>query len=169
MKKVTIMLFVCILLAGCSTRDMNEQQTKIYEGFKESLLNNGELISSYIPFDYTIKVKEKAGKYQYTVSIFSPRVAMKSIQMLILNPDDLTNDYLSSSKGIFDEMSYSLIPNQMNLEDGYMDKISLDGVSKTKDFRIYAMVTWKDVNGLNQYQAFFSFNVVNMKDMKAGS
>lgn len=169
MKKISILFIIAFLICGCSRKDMNEQQTKIYEGFKESLLNNGEIISSNIPFKYDIKVVEKAGKYQYTVTISSPQVAMKSIQMLILNPEDLTTDYISSSKGIFDEMTYAMIPNQINTENGYMEQISLDGVSSTEDFRVYAMVTWKDVNGLNQYQAYFSFNIINMENMKAGS
>lgn len=169
MKKVSILLILVLIVCGCSRRDMNEQQTKVYEGFKESLLNNGELISSNIPFKYDITVKEKAGKYQYTVRIFSPQIAMKSIQMLILNPEDLTSDHISSSKGIFDEMNYAMIPNQENSEEGYMKELKLDGVSDSSDFRIYAMVAWKDINGLNQYQAYFSFNIVNMEDVKAGN
>ena len=168
MKKISILIILILLLGACGSDDINKEQTKVYEGFKESLLNNGELISSTIPFNYSIKVVEKANKYQYTITIDKPQVAMKSIQMLLLNPDDLTTDYISSSKGIFDETTYAMVPNQENIEEGYMKEISLSGVSKSPSFRIYAMVVWKDGNGLNQSQAFFSFNVVETQDVKVG-
>ncbi len=168
MKKISILIALILFVSACGSDDINKEQTKVYEGFKESLLNNGELISSNIPFDYSINVVKKAKKYQYTITISKPQVAMKSVQMLVLNPDDLTTDYISSSKGIFDETSYAMVPNQENLGEGYMKEISLSGVSKNASFRVYAMVVWKDANGLNQSQAFFSFNVVDTQDVKTG-
>lgn len=168
MKKISILIALMILLSACGSEDINKEQTKVYEGFKESLLNNGELISSNIPFDYSIKVEKKASKYLYTITISKPQLAMKSIQMLVLNPDDLTTDYISSTKGIFDETTYAMVPNQENIEEGYTKDITLSGVSKKDSFRIYAMVVWKDANGLNQSQAFFSFNVVDTQDVKTG-
>lgn len=168
-KGIKLFTILLLLLSACGNNDISEEQTRIYDGFKESLLNNGELVSSNIPFDYHIDVKEKGDKYLYEVTIDHPRIAMKSIQMLVLNPEDLSTDYISSSKGIFDEKTYHMIPNQENTIDGYMKSLSLEGVSSQKDFKVFAMVSWKDGNGLNQTQAYFSFNVVNMEDVKAGS
>ena len=169
MKKILILcLATLFFVSGCSGNHISDEQQKIYDGFKDSLLNNGELISSNIPFKYNIDIQSKNGKYIYTVRVSNPRVAMSNIQLMILNPDDLSEDYLSNTIGIFDETPVYMIPNQSNKKAGYLKKIELQGVSSNKDFRVYALMSWKDSNQLTQYQVFFSFNIVNGKNIKVG-
>lgn len=169
MKKILIFCLISVFfISGCSGNGISDKQQKIYDGFKDSLLNNGELMSSDIPFKYNIEIQYKSGKYVYTVEVSKPRVAMSNIQMMILNPNDLSEDYLSNTVGIFDETPMYMIPNQSNKKAGYLKNIQLQGVSNEKDFRVYALVSWKDSNQLTQYQVFFSFNIVNGKNVKAG-
>lgn len=167
MKKI-ICLFISLLfiMSGCHIDKATEKQMKLYEDYKDSLLANKEIVSKYIPFDYDIEIKEDHGKYKYTVSIYKPIVAMTHIKMLILNPDDLSTDYISGSAGIFSDTPVNLIPNQSNPANNFVKKIELQGVSKTKDFKIYALVTWKDDNELMQYQSYFSFNIIDGQNMK---
>lgn len=170
MKKMIIVCCVlCLIATGCSTNNLQEEQQKIYNEFKESLINNGELITSEIPFNYSIEIVEQDGSYIYEVSISKPLVMMKSIQMIVLNPADLTSDYVSSSKGIFDEQVYNMVPNQVNIEDGYVEEIILNGVSSEADFKLYTMVVYKDRNQLTTSQVFFSFNVVDGENIKVST
>lgn len=169
MKKILILcLTTLFFISGCSENQISDEQQKVYDGFKDSLLNNGELISNNIPFKYSIEIDEKNGKYVYTVNVKEPRVSMSDIQMMILNPDDLNENYLSNTIGIFDDSPVYMIPNQANKKAKYLKKLSLQGVSTKKNFRVYALITWKDSNQLTQYQMFFSFNIVNGKNVKAG-
>ncbi len=166
MKKLLILFVFCFTLVGCSSNNLLEEQQKVYNGFKESLTNNGELISKEIPFQYGIEIEQVNGKYIYKVKIDDPLVVMTSIQMLVLNPNDLTNDYVSSTKGIFDEQVYNMVPNQQNIESGYVNEIILEGVSDEPSFKLYTMVVFKDRNQLTQKQIFFSFNIVDGENVK---
>lgn len=169
MKKIlNILLVSIVLLSGCNGKETNVEQIKLYEGFKESIMNNGGLPSTNIPFDYDVEIKEKANVYYYTVIVSNPRVYMGNVQMLVLNPDDLTTDYVSSSKGVFDEHELSMIPNQENMEKGYMKDIKLSGVSEKKNFQLYCMISYKDHDQQNQYQTYFSFDIVEGHNTKAG-
>lgn len=167
MKKILIFcLSLMLFLSGCSHTKINDKQQKVYDSFKESLLNNGELISSNIPFDYRIEIAEKEDQYLYTVIVDNPLVAMSNIQMMILNPDDLSKDIIFNTVGIFDETPVYMIPNQKNEQKGYLSELKLTGAAVKKDFKIYAILVWKDNNQLIQYQSFFSFNIVNGKNVK---
>lgn len=164
MRKLMILcLCALFILSGCSSSQLKEEQQKIYHGFKDALLDNGDLISGNIPFSYDIEVEEKDGKYVYTVIVHDTKVAMSNIQMMILNPADANKDIDTATIGIFDEIKYNMIPNQENEKDGYYKKIQLQGSSEEKDFKVYATLSWKDSNQLIQYQVFFSFNVMNGK------
>lgn len=167
-KVLTFCLCMILFLSGCNVSKISDEQQKIYDGFKDSLLNNGELISNNIPFSYDIDVEEKDEKFVYTVFVNEPLVAMRNIQMMILNPDDLTKDIETGTIGIFDETLTHMIPNQENEKAGYLSEIRLQGVSSQKDFSVYAMIVWKDSNQLTQYQAFFSFKIVDGKNVKVG-
>ncbi len=165
-KMIIISCMFCLCITGCTSNNMQEEQQKVYNGFKESLMNNGELISTEIPFDYNIEIEEQEGLYIYEVTIKKPLVVMTSIKALLLNPEDLTTDYVSSTKGIFDELSYHMVPNQENVEDGYVTEIVLTGVSNEPDFRLYTMIVFKDRNQLTQSELYFSFNIVDGKNVK---
>lgn len=170
MKKIICLcLSLLFIISGCHSEKATEKQMKIYDGFKESLLANQDMISKYIPFEYTIDIEEKNDKYMYTVSIYKPTVAMKNIQMLIINPGDFGTDYISGSAGIFSDTPVNMIPNQSNPADGYVKKIELQGISREKDFDIYALVAWKDDNELMQYQSYFYFKVIDGQSIKVVS
>lgn len=169
MKKLILSLTIAsMLLFGCTSADTKKEQTKVYNGFKESLLNNGDLISSYIPFNYHIQVNKENEKYKYTVTIDTPQVAMNSIQMMILNPSDMKDNFESPTLGVFDEVIYHMIPNQSNKASGFVKKMELSGVSRENDFTVYALVSWKNNSQLTKYQAYFSFTIVNGEEVKVG-
>lgn len=159
--KKGILLFLCMILClfGCTSTQKKEEQEKIYNGFKDSLLNNAQLISGNIPFAYSMEIEEKDAAYVYTISISEPKVAMSNIQMMILNPEDISKDIQTATIGIFDELNYHMVPNQINEKDGYFSSLQLQGSSKEKDFVVYVTVAWKDSNQLVQYQVFFSFDI----------
>ena len=167
MKKFLILgLCALSLLSGCSKAKIKDEQQKIYNGFRDSLMDNGELFSSNIPFDYSITVEKVDSQYHYTVIVNSPKVAMSNIQMMILNPKDVEKEIETATVGIFDETSYNMIPNQGDEKYGYYRQLELKGVSAEKNFVVYSTVAWKDSNQLIQYQVYFSFKVKNGKVVK---
>lgn len=169
MKKILFLCLVCFLsLWGCSSSGINAEQIKVYEGFRESLMNNGGRISNDIPFTYNLLLEKKNDVYHYHVSIHHPEVYMGNIQLLVLNPDDLSSDYNASSKGIFDEQIINMIPNQEDKGKGVYNKIKLEGVSKKDTFDLYCMISYKDHNQKNEYRYYFTFNIVEGTDIKAG-
>ena len=71
MKKFLILgLCALLLLSGCSKAKIKDEQQKIYNGFRDSLMDNGELFSSNIPFDgrckETFKIVEEEFKNNFT-------------------------------------------------------------------------------------------------------
>ncbi len=167
MKKFLIFMIACsFIMAGCSNSDLITEQNKVHENFRESLINNGELVSKNIPFSYALEVEEKNGSYVYTVKIDNPLVVMNSVQVLVLNPDELTNEYESSSLGIYTEQPIYMVPNQENEVDGYYSHLSIDGVSVNASFRLYVLVSFQDEYQLSREEYYFSFNVVDGENVK---
>ncbi|MDF9823889.1 hypothetical protein M2475_000237 [Breznakia sp. PF5-3] len=163
MKKILIMCTVFFLsLSGCGSDNTDEEaQYQTYKQFKEKLIANNGTLSYNIPFNYEVEVIElDDGTYSYTVLVDNPQIVMNQIQMMALDAQAVTDDKMEPTIGVFEEETYSMVPNQVDAKKGYPEGLAINSISETKDFTIFVIVSFYKDDQTNM-QVFFSFHVVD--------
>lgn len=162
-KTVVLLVFILLVSSGCSDNsDLSNEQMKIYQDFKNTLMTNNGTPTYDIPFSYKMEVDELEGEgYSYTVIVDNPLIIMNQLQMMILDVDTMSQDLMAPSLGILEDTTYSLVPNQVDVERGYPEGVALNGLTKEKNFTIFCVVSWYLEDHSTQKRAFFSFQVVD--------
>ena len=166
MKKI-IILSLCALffISGCKSNESNNDEAKynLYEEYRNQLISNNGTPSYNIPFTYQMEVTSlDEGMYSYTVIVDEPQIVMNQVKIMALNIDEDTTSDMIANAGILDDNTYSLVPNQVDVEKGYPKGIAINGKAKTKDFTIYVIVSfYKDSQASTQTTVFFTFYVEN--------
>lgn len=167
MRRFILCALLCVSLCGCqNSQKITNEQNANYNEFKTSLINNAGAVTYTLPFSYSISIdKVNSKKYSYTVVVKNPDVAMIDIQMMVLNPKEVSKNKMEPSIGIIDDSTVSMIPNQVNSKKGYPKGIALNGICKSSDFQIYCMITWYNEDKTQQSRGYFTFNVENGEDV----
>lgn len=166
MKKVLILFLVAILLLGCSSKKKQEADNLIqYKSIYSNLLDNDRFIST--SDSYSIEVvmnkidtSDGSAQYRWTVIIDNPKVAMYQVQALAII-DSLSYDAqnMMPSYGIFSNYSTNMIPNQSNVDLGFIKGIGLDGIVTQPLVNLRVTVSWYDSSKLSQHRENFQFVV----------
>lgn len=166
-RRSIICLLFLLLVSGCSFKDSQNENIKIYESFIDAVVNNQGIESTNIPFDYKMYVyKQKDNTYKYEIEISNPQVAMYDIQAIAVDQEINSNNNVYPCIGILeddDALSYNMIPYQSYGEKGYIKAFILDAISNQEQFTINVMVTWKDSSLRNTSRVFFNCNYVQEK------
>lgn len=162
-KIVLICVFMCLLLSGCSDAKLDDKESmKTYESYIDAVMSNAGSESKIIPFEYKLNVyKQKNDTYQYELIISDPRTAMYNVQAIAVNPELDSNTNVHPCLGLLGEdatQKFNMVPFQSNLEKNFFKGIYLEGVSKTSQFTLQVMVTWKDSALVNENRVFFNVN-----------
>lgn len=157
-----LLVFLCAAIVyGCSGKDnTSEERSKKYNEYVKTVEDNKSTVTADIPFDHSLKVKKaKDGSFEYTVTIDNPKIAMYSIEEIVVEKDKIGSKAMFPNIGIIDDedAQYNMIPFQSNNEKGFQKGIQLNGVTNKKSFTLYVLVTWKDYAKLNTSRAFFHY------------
>lgn len=161
MIKKIILICLSFLLTGCFFKDDAEELSmKKYNDQLDAIVDNGGIVSEYIPFDYKMDVnKQEDGTYRYEISIYNPQRSMYDIEFIAMDPNLNRNEYIFPCIGIVGEdmnQDFHMIPNQSAPEKGYVKLLMLDSASKINPFTIHVMVQWKDASLQNISRVFFN-------------
>ncbi|MFV0382211.1 MAG: hypothetical protein ACK5KR_08345 [Breznakia sp.] len=161
MKKLIMMMALSsLLVVGCNRSDQKEnEQMQSYLNMKEKLLNNGGNPSYNIPFSYAINVEEVDGHYVYTLTIDKAQVIMNKFQAMSLIPTATNSEDIEPCIGVFEELSYSFVPNQEDKENGYISGFSLGGKSNEASFDVYALIAWYKEDNSTLQNTFVTFRI----------
>lgn len=158
MKKLFILILSIVMLSGC-TKDttVNEQDSLTkYESYLNTLIEQDRYVQDSYYYDiYAILNKLEDGTTRYDIIIENPQVAMYNIEILVAESTAKRSDMvIYPCIGIFDEESYTLIPNQSNTSEGYIEAICLSGVTTVEEPVLNILVTWKDYAKLTTTREF---------------
>ena len=96
------------------------------------------------------------GTYRYYVILDSPRVAMVDVEMLVVDAavDYSQTSVIAPSVGLLENEDYSLIPNQVYPELGYVKGLMASGETTSPIVSLNVMVLWKDYAKLKETREY---------------
>lgn len=147
MKKLTgWILAVCFFLTGCAGGSRESAALVRYRSYYNAVSENTEYVTETSRYSLSMEmVKEDENSYSYYIFVDQPRIAMYDVIVMAVEngiPYGET-DHMMPSIGIFDG-TYSLIPNQVNREDGYVKGLVVSGSSDQPETDLRILVEWKD-------------------------
>lgn len=156
MKKLLILLLVLVL--GCSSANTSIDMT-IYKEYYEALDNNLVFRDSSSNYSTSFEVTTvEDGSHRYYVIIDNPKIAMYDCTVLVR--EDIisynTQNKMMPSSGIFDT-KYSLVPNQIDTDNGFPKGIVLGGEIDSEHFVVDVLVEWRDTSRANVTREFLRF------------
>jgi hypothetical protein len=163
MKKVLPILFVMILMSGCSnSAQLDQIKIDTYKSMYTDILNASDFKITSEFFSIEASLTDLGdSSYRYDVIIDEANVAMYDVDILVIQDDGslVISDKMMPSIGIFEDITYYMIPNQVNTLAHYVKGLALNGVSESLPVRLKVLVKWKD--DLNKpFIEYFDFNLV---------
>lgn len=159
MKKILMIFLLCLIVTACGAGTNKEvEHNGKYENYIELIINNGGTLSNEIPFDYEFSITPNDQVYIYDVDIYNPKVAMYDVEMIAVDQTLITDDYLAPSLGVAEDKQFNMIPNQSDASLGYYQRLGLNGIAPSEDFRLYMLVSYKDSTQVNEKYVFFTID-----------
>jgi len=162
MKKMLLVLLCLGLMSGCSNSAALDQiKIDIYKSMYTDILNatSFKTSSSYFQLSTSLNVLGD-NTYRYDIVIDEAKVAMYDVSVLAIQDDGslVISENMMSSVGIFEDVTYYMIPYQVNTVAHYVKGFALNGVSVTLPIRLKILVKWKDALN-NEYIEYFNFSL----------
>lgn len=160
MKKIlTAVLAALIFCSGC-LRKTNDAAAKneSYKAYYEAAVSGTAFMeqSDYYSVNATM-AELPDGRYTYYIFIDDPKIALYSITAIAVENgvEYSESGRMMPSSGIFDT-KYSMIPNQVNKDSGFVKGIVLSGETANAEISLNLLVEWKDKTGKDVYREFLS-------------
>lgn len=164
MKRLIMILALLLLFTGCTNNSASIEEEKLekYKNYYESITDNAAFTAISSFYDIQVVMNRLGdGTYRYDIIIDNPRIAMYDIEVIAVENDMLYSQSLLENKmmptlGVFedDTIEYNMIPNQVNLDSGYIRGISISGISTTAVIDLKIRVSWKDYTKVNTTREF---------------
>lgn len=155
-----LMAAALLLISGCSKKDPNQISTEkmqLYTAYYKSIMEMDRFQEKSDFYDLEVVMNQLPdGTYRYYVILDSPRVAMVDVEMLVV---DAAVDYSQTSVippavGLLENEDYSLIPNQVYPELGYVKGLMASGETTSPIVSLNVMVLWKDYAKLKETREY---------------
>ena len=146
-----LMAAALLLISGCSKKDPNQISTEkmqLYTAYYKSIMEMDRFQEKSDFYDLEVVMNQLPnGTYRYYVILDQPRVAMVDVEMLVV---DAAVDYSQTSV----IAPYSLIPNQVYPELGYVKGLMASGETTSPIVSLNVMVLWKDYAKLKETREY---------------
>lgn len=153
MKKLLIIMLACIMLAGCqnNTRQLDDEKYNAYLTYYQAILDTENKGTTCQDFNIEL-ISNKIGenRYRYDVIIDQPRVAMYDIKVLVIveNVEGTINTTeMMPSIGIFEDVAYNMVPNQVDKEKMFVEGLDLSVLSNEPSIHLGVMVSYGKKDG----------------------
>lgn len=162
-KKILNVLLIGLLLCGCtrnSKDNLNQAGIETYETYYTEVISNGHYTetSQYFTLSYEM-IRVEDGSYRYYIILDDPKIAMYNVMMIAVENGVSYQECetMVPSFGIFEDR-ISLVPGQVNYEEGYVKGISISGQSDKDTMDLLILVRWKSSDG-TQMSAYIQHTV----------
>ncbi len=161
LSKKLIVLLVMLLLSGCSF--IKEKEADPNEKYEDMI----ELINAYDTFNETSdyfeisgeKVRNADGNFSFYLTIDKPRVAMYDVEVVAIEKGVDYSKNMAANVGVFEDSTYTMIPNQTNPDKGYYAGIVISGTTLNSECELYVLVQWKSKDLLNTKREYIKINI----------
>lgn len=163
--KLVLLLVVLLSVSGCQSTNKTEQIIKQkYETYYHEIMNNELFSASSSYFDLTGTINEVGpNKYRYDLIIDNPKVAMFSVNALVVeNNRDLFSEQIDSVLPLAystSKLPINLMPFQVNLTQGYVKGVVLSGIVNELPVNLKVVVLWEDYGEIKDYKQFIELNL----------
>ena len=162
---IWLILVVSLTLGGCSWidtisgRSAREAQ-QLYDGLYNQLVAATTFDSSVSDYDLTLNVSDGSDGYTMTLTIDTPRIAMRHVELMVIDSTALTNQDqgMILTRGLMDEIIH-LVPNQVYPSLNALDHVEVESTFTTLPQTIRVMVSYMDESGSTTYKQFFLFEI----------
>ena len=133
-------------MSGCSiiNKQESEESTSRYNYLIDMLKEHSNFASSSSYFDIDVEMASINGGYRYYVIIDNPKLAMYDIELLAIEPEKDYSQTMAATVGIFDEKEYHMIPNQANVEEGFVKGLVASGTTDHAEVILRIYVQFKN-------------------------
>lgn len=160
MKKILVILVMCLVLTGCSFGENSQYQAKVkrYESLLQAILDNDKFQTESNNFDLEVIMNQEDSGFSYDIIVDNPKVAMYNIEITVVeNNQGLNPEKMMVSSGVF-EVARSMIPGQVNTSAGYVGGMILNALTPNDEVNLKILVTWKDSGLANSFYEYIEVN-----------
>lgn len=157
MKKIISIIICSVLIFGCSKRVNADDTDEKYRNLYQTLIMHDDslFVNNTDLFDISFEGSMTNKGYRYYVVLDNPRYAMYGVSIIALVVDEDYSNLMAPNAGIFENVSYKLVPGQTNNEDGYVKGISISGICENQEsVKLKVLVQWHS-NRQEVKQEFF--------------
>ena len=141
MKKIFLSLVLVIGLFGCSESN-SVAQTKYYDMLK-LISEREEFLSSSDNFAVSAEISNiSEGRFRYFVTVDNPRIAMYEVEILAIEEGKEYINEVAANAGVLLDEIYNMVPNQSDLNRGYISGINISGETSNEHPVLYVLVQW---------------------------
>ena len=162
MKKTICAFLICMMsMLGCSAKKTEDPRMNAYETYYHAVEDNVKYVSQSTHFHYSTEMTDLPdGTHRYYIVIDEPQHAMYQCAVLAVENEEpfAAAKKMMPSMGIQDD-PVSMIPNQVNIDKGFVKGIALSGESSEASVKIRMLVEWKDRTAKNTTREFLEFRI----------
>lgn len=162
MKKLFLVLILIFSLSACSSNSgtsANDADVIRYYDMIELINSYSNFSTSSNYFDISGEISEIDGGYRYYIFIDNARVTMYDIEAIAIEKGVDYSNTMTANIGIFESNEYHMIPNQSDIDLGYVKGVSISGFTTTENPTLYVLVQWKNKNRDTTYREFFKIDL----------
>ena len=143
-----IAILSCILLLwGCSFLPNKAQDADDRYFYLIDMLNEHENFSDASRyFSIETEMAKIDNGYRYYIILEDPQLAMYDIELIAIEKDVDYSQNMAASIGVFEDTQYNMIPNQSNVEDGYVKGLVASGISSKAETTLFVFVQFKNAD-----------------------
>ena len=160
MKK--LLLIICLLLGLCACQEDGKQLANPDDRYMyiiEMIREHESFATSSDYFDIAVEMAKIENGYRYYITIDNPRIAMYDIEMLAIEKDVDYRNNMAANVGIFEEKEYNMVPNQANIDQGFVKGIVVSGISVKPQTTLYIFVQFKNADYSTTRSEYFRLDV----------
>lgn len=160
---LTIITLLSLSLSGClsNTDETTQEKLEEYETYYGIISDNTKFEQDSDNFNIALEMSQiPDGTYRYVIVVDEAKIAMYDIIMMAVEgttPFEETTKMMPSL-GIFEDES-SLIPNQVNVEQGLAKGLAISGESKEGELDLQILVQYKNSKRTKNTREFFSYHL----------
>ncbi len=162
MKKLFLVLILIFSLSACSSdsgTSANDADVIRYYDMIELINSYSNFSTSSNYFDISGEISDIDGGYRYYIFIDNARVTMYDIEAIAIEKGVDYSNTMTANIGIFESDEYHMVPNQSDIDLGYVKGVSISGFTTTENPTLYVLVQWKNKNRDTTYREFFEIDL----------